>query len=197
MKKVLFILFLTFLIMPLAFADSPVEVHRITIKATVLPVKPIFQLGFTSGMLDPDSMTVVTAKEQGTDQESTRPPIVFVPDIKLNDLNLLFTARLANEAKCYGNYTLTFEAGNFEVQRNGVSGVLSPSSQDLKVSEDFMSRGGVETELIQANSMQISFNGSRCTAGELATFEVVYLADSELDPATYYTDISLEVSSNF
>lgn len=197
MRKVLAVLLLTFIVLPLAFADSLAEVHRITIKASVAQVKPVFQFEFTAGMEDPDTVTAVTAGEQGVNQEATKPPVVFVPDIKVNDLNLTFTAKLANDAKCYGSYTLTFMAGNFDVVRDGVSGVLSPSSSELKLADDFVARVGVEANELQSNRLQLSFNGGRCTSGNLAVFEVNYEADSELDPATYYTDISLEVASNY
>jgi hypothetical protein len=196
MRKVLVVLLLTFIVLPLAFADSLTEAHRIAIRTTVAQVKPVFQFEFTAGMEDPDTVTSVTAGEQGVDAEATKPPVVFVSDIKVNDLNLIFTAKLANEAKCFGSYTLTFIAGNFDVVRDGVSGVLSPTSVEVNVADDFNSRVGVDSDGIQANSLQLSFNGNRCTTGNLATFEVKYEADSELDPATYYTDISLEVSSN-
>ena len=196
MRRVLVVLLLAFIILPCAFADSMNEAHRITLVTRVVTVTPMFQFEFTSGMEDPDNVTAVTAGERGVDAEATRPPVVFVSDIKVNDLNLTFTAKLANEAKCFGSYTLTFIAGNFDVVRDGVSGVLSPASIEVNVADDFNSRMGVDSDGIQANSLQLSFNGNRCTTGNLATFEVKYEADSELDPATYYADISLEVSSN-
>ena len=197
MRKVLAVLLLTFIVLPLAFADYVVGVGSITVVTKAVKVAPVFQFEFTSGMEDEKQVAVVTAGEQGVDQEATKPPVVFIPDIKVNDLSLTFTAKLANEAKCYGSYTLTFMAGNFDVVRDGVSGVLSPSSSELKLADDFVARVGVEANELQSNSLQLSFNGGRCTSGSLAVFEVNYEADSELDPATYYADISLEVASNF
>ena len=197
MRRVLVVLLLTLIILPFAFAESVLGVTKVV--TTVTSVAPVFQFEFTSGMEDKDAVTSVTAREQSQDldADAVRPPIVFVPDIRLNDLDLLFTAKLANDAKCYGSYTLTFKAGSFAVVRDGISGVLAPVAVEAKVAEDIASLGGIQAANIRgSNSIEMSFTGNTCSAGALATFEIRYEADSELDPATYYTDISLEVSSN-
>ena len=197
MKRITVFVLLTLLLLPLVFADSVGEVHRITIKTTVQPVSPVFQFEFTAGMEDEDDVFSVVADKQRQGEDDPKPPVVYVPDIKVNDLDLTFTAKLANEAKCLGSYTLTFIAGNFNVVRDGVGGILAPVSAEMKIANDFASRGGVVASGTRgANSVEMTFIGSSCTTGDLAIFEVKYEADPELDEATYYADISLEVSSN-
>ena len=68
---------------------------------------------------------------------------IEVADISRYNLNLLFTAKLANNAKSNEAYTLKFTAGGFNVTRNGEEGKLNPSSELVTVSNSLASLAGV------------------------------------------------------
>lgn len=197
MKRLFMVALAVLLVLCVLHAD---ETHFLTVSAAVQYKKviPVFRFEFTSGMMDEEDAYVVTVTgDEMPSGDSGHRQVVFVDDIKHNDLELVFTARLANTARCRNAYTLTFVAGDFNVVRDGESGVLAPSFYAVSVADDFVNRTGVHVGKMTIDSIQLDFNGSWCTMGDLATFEVRYEADSELDPATYYTDISLEVSSDY
>jgi hypothetical protein len=135
---------------------------------------------------------------QGSSESQETRRVVYVPDINRNDLNLTFTARLSNEARFQGSFSMKLTAGDFVVTK--LSGVenLSPSGIEAAVAGDVASRHGVDAQLSgDGNEVSIRFSGSSCTPGDLATFTVRYPSDPDILPDIYYTDISLEVSSNF
>ena len=191
--------------MSCAFSAST-ETHTIRIKSGVGYVDPAFQFEFTSGMLNTTAELITNSSaeifkntsytEFGTDETATE-----VADISRNNLLLLFTAKLANKAKSNDSYTLKFNAGGFDVTRSEVPGKLNPSSTEIALAEDIASRGGINAAVSNAeNSIHVTFNGTECTEGSLATFAVGYNADKTIDPMRegyYYTDISLEISSDF
>ena len=195
MKKLTFIIILTLLaIAAICAADK--EVHTIRIASVVEEVLPTFQFELTSGMLEEQDATVLELNQGSENSENRR--VIYVPDINKNDLDLTFTAKLSNEARCQGSFTLKLTAGDFIVTK--LSGVenLSPSGVEAAVANDVASRHGVDAQLSgDGNEINISFSGASCIPGDLATFTVRYPSDPDILPDIYYTDISLEVSSNF
>ena len=195
MKKLTFIIILTSLAIAAIFATDK-EVHTIRIASVVEEVPPTFQFELTSGMLE-DQDAMVFDLNQGSENPENR-PVVYVPDINRNELDLTFTAKLSNEARCQSSFTLKLTAGDFIVTK--LSGVenLSPSGIEAAVANDVASRHGVDAQLSgDGNEVNISFSGASCIPGDLATFTVRYPSDPDILPDIYYTDISLEVSSNF
>lgn len=205
MKKAIIVTLILIAAMSCAFS-SATETHKIQIKSQVGYVNPAFQFEFTSGMLNTTTELITNASadvfkntdytEFGTDETA-----IEVADISRNNIRLLFTAKLANRAKSYDSYTLKFNAGGFQVTRASVPGTLNPSTTEIALAEDIASRGGVNAAVANAeNSVRLTFSGTECTAGNLATFAVGYQADKTIDPMRegyYYTDISLEISSDF
>lgn len=195
MKKLTFIIILTSLAIAVICAADK-EVHTIRIASVVEEVLPTFQFELTSGMLEEQDATVLELNQGSEDSENRR--VIYVPDINKNDLDLTFTAKLSNEARCQGSFTLKLTAGDFIVTK--LSGVenLSPSGVEAAVANDVASRHGVDAQLSgDGNEINISFSGASCIPGDLATFTVRYPSDPDILPDIYYTDISLEVSSNF
>ena len=205
MKKAIIITLILIAAVSCAFSANA-ETHTIRVKSGVGFLDPAFQFEFTSGMLNTTADLVTNASaeifknttytEFGTDETATE-----VADISRNNIRLLFTARLANKAKSTDSYTLRFNAGGFQVTRASVPGTLNPSSTEVALAEDIASRGGIVTAVSNGdNSVRLTFNGTECSAGNLATFAVGYNADKTIDPMRegyYYTDISLEISSDF
>lgn len=205
MRKAIIITLILIAAMSCAFSAST-ETHAIKIKSRVGVVDPAFQFEFTSGMLNTTTELITnssaeifkntTYTEFGTDETATE-----VADISRNNLLLQFTAKLANKAKSTDSYTLKFTAGGFEVTRAAVPGTLNPSSTEIALAEDLAARGGINAAMANGdNSIRLTFNGNECTEGDLATFAVGYQADKTIDPMRegyYYTDISLEISSDF
>ena len=204
MKRLLFVLTLIIVIFAPLFAED-VEFHSVRVATSVTPVIPAFQFEFTSGMLNTTTELITNSSadifrnteytEFGTDETA-----IEVADISRNNIRLLFTAKLANKAKSNDSYTLKFNAGGFEVTRAAVPGTLNPSTTEIALAEDLASRPGLNASVSDANSIRLTFNGTECDAGDLATFAVSYQADKTIDPMRegyYYTDISLEISSDF
>ncbi len=205
MKKAIIITLILIAAMSCAFSTDA-ETHAIKIKSSVGYVDPAFQFEFTSGMLNHTEELITNSSadifkntnytEFGTDETA-----IEVADISRNNLRLLFTAKLANRAKSVDSYTLRFNAGGFNVTRAAEPGTLDPTTTEIALAEDLASRSGVNAQVSNAeNSIQVTFNGTECTEGALATFAVGYQADKTIDPLKeefYYTDISLEISSDF
>lgn len=205
MRKAIIISLILVAAMSCAFSATT-ETHTIRIRSSVGYVDPAFQFEFTSGMLNTTTELITNASaeifkntsytEFGTNETATE-----VADISRNNIRLMFTAKLANNAKSLDSYTLRFNAGGFNVTRADVPGTLNPSSTELALAEDLADRGGVSAVVSNGdNSIQLTFNGTECTEGDLATFAVGYQADKTIDPMRegyYYTDISLEISSDF
>jgi hypothetical protein len=205
MKKAIIITLILIAALGCAFSATK-DTHSIRLKTLVGYVDPAFQFEFTSGMLNTTADLITNAsaeifrntdyREFGTDETATE-----VADISRNNIRLLFTAKLANKAKSTDSYTLKFNAGGFQVTRASVPGTLNPSITEVALAEDIASRGGIDTAVSNGdNSVRLTFNGTECTEGNLATFNVGYNADKTIDPMRegyYYTDISLEISSDF
>lgn len=205
MKKAIIITLILIAAMSCAFSATT-ENHRIQIRSKVGYLDPAFQFEFTSGMLNTTTELITNSsaeifKNTSYIEFGTNENAVEVADISRNNLLLQFTAKLANRAKSNDSYTLRFNAGGFEVTRAAVPGTLNPSSTEIALSEDIASRGGVKAEMANGdNTIRLTFNGTECNAGNLATFAVGYQADKTIDPMRggyYYTDISLEISSDF
>jgi hypothetical protein len=205
MKKAVIITLILIAALGCAFSATK-DTHSIRLKTLVGYVDPAFQFEFTSGMLNTTSDLITNAsaeifrntdyREFGTDETATE-----VADISRNNIRLLFTAKLANKAKSTDSYTLRFNAGGFQVTRSDVPGTLNPSITEVALAEDIASRGGINAAVANGdNTIRLTFNGTECTEGNLATFNVGYNADKTIDPMRegyYYTDISLEISSDF
>ena len=207
MKKSIIITLILIASLSCAFSATT-ETHRLQIKSQAGYVAPAFQLEFTSGMLNEPTVELITNAdaeifsntnytEFGTNDTATE-----VADISRYNLSLLFTAKLANKAKSNDTFTLKFTAGGFDVTRNGAEGKLNPSSELLTVSDRLDSLAGLSAGAVNdtENSVQFTFNGTLCEEGDLASFQVGYTADKTIDPMRdgyYYTDISLEISSDF
>lgn len=204
-KAIIIITLILVAAMSCAFSAST-ETHTIRIKSKVGVVDPAFQFEFTSGMLNTTTELITnssaeifkntTYAEFGTDETA-----VEVADISRNNIRLLFTAKLANKAKSNDSYTLRFNAGGFQVTRASVPGTLNPSTTEIALADDLAARVGINAAVANAeNSVRLTFNGNECAEGNLATFAVGYQADKTIDPMRegfYYTDISLEISSDF
>ena len=204
-KAIIIITLILIAAMSCAFSATT-ETHKIKIRSKVGYLDPAFQFEFTSGMLNTTTELITnssaeifkntTYAEFGTDETA-----IEVADISRNNIRLLFTAMLANKAKSIDSYTLRFNAGGFQVTRASVPGILNPSTTEVALAEDIASRGGIVTAVSNGdNSIRLTFNGTECTEGNLATFAVGYNADKTIDPMRegyYYTDISLEISSDF
>lgn len=207
MKKITTIITILFLLSFAAFAGaSGTETHRVTITTDVGIVIPAFQFSFSGGMLDTADAVTTNSGAKGYGEEdfnefATDNAAVEVADISVNGLDLLFTARLANTAKCNNSYTLRFLAGGFDVYRNGVPGKLNPSSDPkITISPDIASLQGLTVTSVSPDTIRVTFNGSDCVIGEIASFNVKYSPDASLDPTEggfYYADISLEISSDY
>jgi len=209
MKKAIIISLILIASLSCAFSSSD-ETHKLTIKSQVGYVAPAFQMEFTSGWLNEPTVALITNSdaeifsntnytEFGTNDTATE-----VADISRYNLSLLFTAKLANNAKSNDAFTLKFTAGGFDVTRNGAEGKLNPSSELVTMSNSLASLAGIDPDRSvldnTENSVQFKFNGTECNEGDLATFRVGYTADKTIDPMRdgyYYTDISLEISSDF
>lgn len=207
MKKAIIIPLILIASLSCAFSSSN-ETHTIRLKSQVGYVAPAFQMEFTSGWLNEPTVQLITNAdaevfsntnytEFGTNETATE-----VADISRYNLSLLFTAKLANNAKSTDSFTLKFTAGGFDVTRGGEEGKLNPSSELVTVSDGLDSLAGISRGLLDNadNSIRFTFNGTECNEGDLATFQVGYTADKTIDPMKngyYYTDISLEISSDF
>ncbi len=210
MKKVALISIILIAIMSCAFSLTISETQILTIKSKVGCLEPAFQFEFTSGMLNEPTAVLVTNADaevisnSNYNEFASDDAAIEVADISRYNLNLLFTAKLANNAKSNEAYTLKFTAGGFNVTRNGEEGKLNPSSELVTVSNSLASLAGVDTDRSVSdnseNAVQFKFNGTECNEGDLASFHVGYTADKTIDPMKagyYYTDISLEISSDF
>ena len=205
MKKAIIITLILIAALGCAFSATT-DTHSIRVRSGVGVIDPAFQFEFTSGMLNTTADLITNSsaeifkntdyREFGTDETA-----IEVADISRNNIRLLFTAKLANKAKSNDSYTLKFNAGGFQVTRASVPGTLNPSTTEVALAEDIASRGGITAAVANAeNSVRLTFNGAECTEGSLATFAVGYNADKTIDPMRegyYYTDISLEISSDF
>ena len=205
MKRLLLVLTLIIGLAAPLFAEG-VEVHSVRVATSVAPVAPSFQFEFTSGMLNTTAELITNSsaeiyKNTNYSEFGTNETAVEVADISRNNIRLLFTAKLANRAKSNDSYTLRFIAGGFDVTRASVPGTLDPSAREVGLAEDLAARGGVSAVVSNSeDSVRLTFNGSECAEGDLATFAVSYNADRTIDSVKdgyYYTDISLEISSDF
>ena len=196
MKKLSFVLVIFALLTVVAAHAVDVSPQTIRVVTVVGEVRPAFRFELTSGMLEnQDQVSLDLNQVTGVDPEKMQ--VVFVPDINRNDLDLMFTASLANEARCYGSYTLRLTAGDFIVTKTDGIENISPTGIEAAVAKDVASRHGVDAQLAEGNEVNVSFTGVGCVPGDLATFNVRYPQTPDILPDVYYADISLEVSSNF
>lgn len=203
MKKLMIGLFVLVAVCSSTFSATLKESHDIRLKTNVSGTAPAFQFEFTSGMSNAKGPVVTNMNADLFDESvdyneyATRLTAIDVPDISRYSLDLVFTAKLANRAKCNGSYNLKLVADGFDVTRKQVPGKLNPKSIEIKAAEDLSARVGVSAGTVVAGqSINFDFTGALCSAGDLATFEVKYPVDDTIDPATYYTNITLEISSN-
>ena len=195
MKKLSFVLVI-FALLSVVAANASDNGQTIRIVTVVGEVQPAFRFELTSGMLEnQDQVSLDLKKVTGVDPDQMQ--VVFVPDINMNDLDLTFTAKLSNMARCFGSYTLKLTAGDFIVTKTDGIENISPTGIEAAVAKDVASRHGVDAQLAEGNEVNVSFTGVGCVPGDLATFNVRYPQTPDILPDVYYADISLEVSSNF
>ena len=195
MKKLSFVLVI-FALLTVVTAHAADNGQTIRVVTVVGEIQPEFRFELTSGMLENQDQVSLDLN-QVTGGAAEQMQVVFVPDINRNDLDLTFTARLSNEARCYGSYTLRLTAGDFIVTKTDGIENISPSGIEVAVAKDVASRHGVDAQLEEGNEVNVSFTGVGCVPGDLATFNVRYPRTPDILPDIYYADISLEVSSNF
>lgn len=207
MKKTILSALVLIICLSCAFCVSLTESHEIKLRTNVAATTPAFQMEFTSGKYFPDAIVVTNADADEYDPDvthdefGTKDTAVDVADISREDLDLLFTVKLANNAKCNSNYRLNFTASPFAVKRNGVAGVLNPDEGAVvAAATDLASRKGVAVaEVVEGESIKLHFNGTDCVAGNLATFRVQYTADPSIDDTGngeyYYADICLLITA--
>lgn len=206
MRKIIIFSLIMIVLTGAVFADNnAIELHSVKLKTVVRSYVPAFQLEFTSGMKNPsDSVVTNLNKEEfgsgDYNEYASNDTAIEVYDISKRSLDFVFTAKLANSAKCSNSYTLKFSAGSFDVFRNEVSGTLDPETPIIRAASDLSARLGVSAEPpVAGESIKMRFTGAQCSPGALAIFEVKYSSDSSIDPTkggAYYADISLEVSSD-
>lgn len=182
-----------------AFCVSLTERHDIRLRTNVGATTPAFQFEFTSGMAT--GIAVATNVDPGVNEYGTEETAISVADISKKNLDLLFTVKLANKAKCNECYSLSFQAGSFAVTRNGEPGILAPDENPVvAASSDIDFRLGVTATDISETGLKLRFNGTNCTEGNLATYRVCYTADESIDDNEedeyYYADISLIITSD-
>lgn len=218
MKKTIAILVVLVIALGCVFAGTEKETHSIKLKTTIGGVIPVFQLTNSSltakNSIDGDvanvaqttngSQTPASFANNGDHTFTTESrDAVFVGDLSRNNVTAVFTAKIANPAKQVKSYTLTFEAGAFEVSRNGVTeGQTLPAStvdtETYVTAKTLVATDGVTMGSTSQYSTVATFNGTTCAASgtELATFTVLYKADSTIDPGDYYATVKLEVTTN-
>lgn len=199
MKKA--ILFALILVVSVASAFSSISMERHSLQMhTMVGMKtPAFQFEFTSGMAT--GIAVAKDVDSGVDEYGTEDTAINVADISQKNLDLLFTVKLANKAKCNEIYSLRFQAGSFAVTRNGEPGILAPDADPVvAASSDIDLRLGVTATDVVEDGLKLRFNGANCTEGNLATYHVCYTADGTIDENEenefYYADISLIITSD-
>ena len=196
MKKLLTILAILMVLIGSVYATT--ELHTIRIKSIIPVTTPAFKLEFTSGMAT--GISVSTDVDSDVNEYGTEDTAIIVADISQKNLDLLFTVKLANEAKCTDIFNIQFTAGPFAVRRNGQPGYLNPDENPvLAAAADIADRVGVRATDIENGTLKLRFNGADCTTGNLATFRVQFSADSTIDDNNegeyYYADICLEVTA--
>lgn len=195
MKKLLTILTILMVLISSVYAVS--ELNTIRMKSIVPIETPKFKLEFTSGMAT--GIRVVTDVDSDIDEYGTEDKAIDVANIAKEDLDLVFTVKLANEAKCNEVYSLQFTAGPFAVRRGGQLGELAPQNTAIAAAADISARIGVTATDNTDNGLKLRFNGVSCTTGSLATFHVQFSADSSIDDNVegeyYYADICLEITA--
>lgn len=206
MKKAILVALILVVSVACVFSSISVERHSVRLKTTIDVSAPAFQFEFTSGMLDPYNVVVANAGAEQYDpnknynEYGSETTAIRVADIAKENLDFLFTVKLANKAKCKEIYTLQFSAGSFAVTREGQPGTLDPDdNQVVEASSDISSRLGVTATDVSGTGLKLRFNGTNCTEGSLATYRVRYTADATIDDNAeheyYYADISLIITS--
>lgn len=207
MKKAILVALVLVVSVACVFSSISMERHSVRLKTIIDVSTPAFQFEFTSGMLDPYNVVVANAdaeqynSNKNYNEYGSEATAIRVADISREDLDLLFTVKLANRAKCNEIYTLQFSAGSFAVTRDGQPGTLDPDdSPVVEASSDISSRLGVAATDVSETGLKLRFNGTDCTAGSLATYRVHYTADGTIDENKeheyYYADISLIITSD-
>lgn len=199
MKKAILFALILLVSVACVFSSISVERHSVLLKTTIDISTPVFQFEFTSGMAT--GIAVAADVDSGVDQYGTEDTAVSVADISKKDLDLLFTVKLANKAKCNESYSLSFRAGSFAVTRDGQPGILAPDADPVvAASSDIDLRLGVTATDVTEDGLKLRFNGANCTEGNLATYHVCYTADGTIDENEenefYYADISLIITSD-
>ena len=221
MKKVLTILVVLALVCGAVFAVET-ETHKITLKTTIGEVLPVFQLvreAYTGTATDGSAVNAaedITNTENGINENGiVEDGIRFVDaaeyalddlevgDLSKYDVDVTFNVRISNAAKSVRVFTLTFDAGAFSVSRNKTVGSQAATTTALSANTNLVAASGV---IAAANGQVLTatFNGTTLSENGtlLGTYNVVYPADSTIDPsfgntteATYTADITLTITT--
>jgi hypothetical protein len=222
MKKAITILAVLIVLVGAVFAET----HTIRLKTVVDEVIPAFQLSNTSltAFKDVDGVKTEVANVQQYTNPKTGNPAeadefaangdhtygtesradVNVGDLSKYDVTVGFTVYVANKAKTLTDYRLTFTAGSFAVERNGVSRdqtldpKAAPAISGLGAKNGTNGEQSVETS-DKSTYVLVDFNGNECVADTpIAIYTVQYDHDASIDPkaAGYFADITLGITTN-
>ena len=213
MKKAITILAILIVLVSAVFADplpsnDASEQHRITLKTVVRSVLPQFRLVALENVQDAESVQTNETPNKfvnNGDYGVTTPIVYQVADISTHDIDVTFTAKLLNEAKTGGTYTLGFEAGDFtdvwKVSNGTVTknNTVSASTHTLTAATDTKATTGVTLGEVANNSEEITikFNGQECVAGDIAFYHVVYTSDNTVidnDGTGYFANVTLTIT---
>ena len=193
------------LVMPALSAWTMIEIHEIILIAVVPPEPAAFRLIYDA---DLSQATQTNASDIAYKEgESYTGGQVNVRGLSESDVDIVFRAVVANEAKEHGMYELSFTAGAFKAKSGGADFDLEPSLAYTAATASEPGRGyGTEltTEASQditrpsdkVYTVKVTFNGATCNPGaELAQFRVHYDRDERIDPSSegYSASIMMEI----
>ena len=219
MKKAITIRAVLIVLVGAVFAET----HTIRLKTVVDEVIPAFQLSNTALTAKNSAGEVVANVQQYTNPKTGNPEAadeftangdhtygteqradVNVGDLSKYDVTVGFTVYVANKAKTLTDYRLTFTAGSFAVERNGVSQdqtldpKAAPAITGLGVKNGTDGKQSIKTT-DESSYVLVDFNGNECVADTaIAVYTVQYDHDPSIDPkaAGYFADITLGIATN-
>lgn len=196
MRKTITMMLVMLVLMTAVFATTDKETHVITLKSTVEAQPPAFQLGIGANKTN----TGVTVFADDAAYPPGDPLVYDVANIATSDIEVTFSAYLANAAKARAAYTLEFKPGSFAVTRSGVAGTVAPSSDSGKtaVTPKTGLTGVSVADAAGGYKVTATFNGTTCAADTvLADFKLTYVKDPTVDPNSegYTATVTLEITT--
>ena len=190
MKKLIAILAIAVILVGAVFAATQ-ENHKIQIHGSIEELVPAFQLWYRSDIKTNDSADVY-ADDAGTARAANIDAIAketYCIDLEGGD-SISFTVKLLNAAKIVKVYTITMDGGVFATTTNTTATPAVPTIATAAVNENAAS-GGVAVSGLGVKNATVTFNGTRCVAGDLFTVTYTYAAHPEYDPID---DITADVT---